>query len=233
MKKNILIALILLLVNLMVVSGCGKPAATPTTLTAEQIIDKSSQNMQDITSFHFALDQSGGGTPIAMGIEMQKASGDVVRPDRLKMTIDGTLSHMALEVQVITVGGVIYMTNPFSGNWEIPPEEFNILSVFNPNAFIADVMQDITSLAKLAEEESGGVTCYHLNGKIDSGDLSAITGSSVKGVAINVEVWIGINDLLLRTVKLAGKITETEVPGIIRTLSLSDFNEAVSIELPE
>lgn len=218
---------------IMVVVGCAKSVATPTPLTASQIIDKSSQNMQNINSFHFALDQAGGGTPIAMGIEMKKASGDVVRPDKLKMTIDGTFSGMALEVQMITVGGVIYMTNPLSGAWEIPPAEFDILKVFNPNAFIASVMRDITGLTKLTDEESGGVICYHLSGSISSDDLSAITGSSVQGVAINIEIWIGKDDLLLRTVKLTGKITETEVLGIIRTLSLSNFNEAVSIELPK
>jgi hypothetical protein len=233
MKKTFLITLILLIINFTFLSGCAKQAATPTPLTAAQIIDKSSQNMQNINSFHFALDQTGGGTPIAMGIEMQKASGDVIRPDKLKMTIDGTFSGMALEVQVITVGGVIYMTNPLSGAWEIPPAEFDILRVLNPSAFVADVMQDIMGLTKLADEESGGVTCYHLSGSISSDDLSAITGSSVKGVAINVEIWVGKDDLLLRTVKLMGKITETEVTGIIRILSLSDFNEAVTIELPE
>jgi uncharacterized protein YpmB len=233
MRKDFLITLILLIIIVTVVGGCAKQAATPTPLTASQIIDKSSEKMQTLNSFHFALDQAGGGTPIAMGIEMQKASGDVVRPDRLKMTIDGTFSGMALEVKIITVGGVIYMTNPLSGQWETPPAEFDILSVFNPNAFIVSVMRDITGLAELTDEESGGVICHHLSGSISSDDLSAITGSSVKGVAINIEVWIGKDDLLLRTVKLTGKITETEVSGIVRTLSLSDFNEIISIELPK
>jgi hypothetical protein len=233
MKRNLLITLILLTITVTAVVGCAKPAATPTSLTASQIIDKSSQNTQNINSFHFALDQTGGGTPIAMGIEMQKASGDVVRPDKLKMTIDGTYSGMALEVQMITIGGVIYMTNPLSGAWETPPAEFDILKVFDPNAFIASVMRDITGLTKLTDEESGGVICYHLSGSISSDDLSAITGSSVKGVAINIEIWVGKDDLLLRTVKLTGKITETEVSGIVRTLSLSNFNESISIELPK
>jgi len=233
MRRNFLVTLIWLILIVTVVGGCAEQEATPTPLTASQIIDKSSEKMQTLNSFHFTLDQVGGGTPIAMGIEMQKAFGDVVRPDRLTMTIDGTFSGMALEVIIITVGRVIYMTNPLSGQWETPPAEFDILSVFNPNAFIASVMQDITGLTKLADENSGGVICYHLSGSISSDDLSAITGSSVKGVAINVEVWIGKDDLLLRSVKLTGKITETEVPGIVRTLNLSDFNEVISIELPK
>jgi hypothetical protein len=233
MIKYFFIPVILLMIVTTVVNGCAQPAQTPTPLTASQIIDKSSEKMQTINSFHFALDQAGGGTPIAMGIEMKKAYGDVVRPDKLKMTISGAVSGMSLEVQIITVNGVMYMTNPLSGKWEKPPAAFEILSVLDPNAFIATAMQDITGLVKLDDDESGGVTCYHLSGSTGSDELSAITGSSVKGVAINTEVWIGKDDFLVRSVKLAGKITETEVPGIIRTLNLSAFNEEVSIELPE
>lgn len=233
MKKTVFIFIVFLMVAAMVIDGCAKQAPSPAPLTASQIIGKSSEKMQAINSFHFALDQVGGGTPIAMGIEMKKAYGDVVRPDKLKMTISGTISGMSLEVQMITVGGVMYMTNPLSGKWELPPAEFKVLSVFDPNTFIAAVMKDVTGLTELNDEESAGVICYHLSGSINSDDLSAITGSSVKGVAINVEVWIGKEDLLVRNIKLAGKITETEVPGIVRTLNFSNYNEVVSIELPE
>jgi lipoprotein LprG len=221
------------MVTVMVITSCAKQAASPQPLTASQIIDKSSEKMQAINSFHFSLDQVGGGTPIAMGIEMKKAYGDVVRPDRLKMTISGTVSGMSLEVQLITVSGVMYMTNPLSGKWELPLAEFKVLSVLDPNTFIAVVMKDITGLTKLNDEESAGVLCYHLSGSINSDDLSAITGSSVKGVAINIEVWIGKDDLLVRNIKVAGKITETELPGIVRTLDLSNFDQEVSIILPE
>jgi hypothetical protein len=232
-KKTFFLPVLLLMVAAIVITGCAKQAPTPATLTASQIIGKSSEEMQVLNSFHFALDQVGGGTPIAMGIEMKKAYGDVVRPDRLKMTISGTVSGMSLEVQLVTVGGVIYMTNPLSGKWEKPPDEFKVLSVFDPNTFIANVMKDIAGLTKLDDEESAGVLCYHLSGTIKSDELSAIAGSSAKGVAINIEIWIGKDDLLVRNIKLSGKVTETEVEGIIRTLNLSNYNEAVNIELPE
>ena len=75
--------------------------------------------------------------------------------------------------------------------------------------------------------------CYHLSGSIDSEKLTPITGSSVKGTAINVELWVGKDDSLVRSIKLTGKITDTEVQGIVRTLSLSNFDEAMSIGLPQ
>jgi hypothetical protein len=226
--------MVLVIVFAMFINGCAEQTTTTTTaLTASQIIDESSEKMQEIDSFHFALDQVGGGTPITMGIEMKKAYGDVVRPDRIKMTISGTVSGMSLEVQMVTVGGVMYMTNPLSGKWELPPDEFQILCVLDPNDFIAAVMKGVVGLTKLDDGKSAGVLCYHLSGSIDSGDLSAITGSSAKGVTINVEIWIGKEDLLARSFELSGKITETEVDGIVRTLNLSNYNQPVNIELPQ
>jgi hypothetical protein len=164
---------------------------------------------------------------------MKKASGDVVRPDRLKMTISGTVVGMTLKVEMVKVGEVLYMENPLTHKWELPPPEFEVLSVLDPNAFIATVMKDAENPSRLDNEEAEGALCYHLNGTIDSGDLSAITGIVSGGVPINTDIWIGTDDFLVRKVKLEGKITENEAEGIIRFLRLSAFDKQVSIELPE
>ncbi len=234
-QSKILTLMLSLIILVAMVTGCTGPAVTPTeiSLTALEIIDKSSEKIQGINSFHFVLDHVGGGTPIAAGLEMDKAVGDVARPDRLKMTVSGTITGLFLEVQMISVGEVTYMTNPFTGQWELLPTEFRALSVFDPNTGVAAIMRGIADLTKLSDEEVDGVLCYRLGGSIDSGDLRPITGSSVEGVAVATEVWIGKEDFLVRLIKLEGKITEAEVLGIVRALKLSNFNEEVSIELPE
>ena len=164
---------------------------------------------------------------------MTKVEGDTIRPDRLQAAITGTISGMTISVQMISIGSVVYMTNPLSGKWEELPSQFAALSVFNPNSGITKIMRDIVNPIMVNKEQSGGVDCYHVSGSIDSESLSAMTGSSLKGTTVNVELWIGIDDFLLHNIKLAGKITETEVSGIVRTLTLSDFDKALTIELPE
>ncbi len=235
-RQSKILTLLLSFITLVVmVIGCAGPAETPaeTPLTALEIIDKSSQKLQGINSFHFVLEHVGGGTPIAMGLKMNEAVGDVAKPDRLKMTASGTMAGMFLEVEIISVGEVTYMTNPLTGRWELLPTEFRALSVFDMNSGVAAIMRGIADLTRLDDEEMDGVPGYHLRGSIDSGDLASITGSSVEGVKIDTEVWIGKEDFLVRLIKLEGKITESEVAGIVRTLKLSNFNEEVSIELPE
>ena len=208
------------------------PVQTPV-LTGPEILSKSSQQMQTLNSYHFVLEQVGGGTPLGTGLEMKKASGDIVRPDKLQTTISGTFSGMALEVQLVSVGGKTLMTNPLNGNWEEPPAQFNVLGLFDPNTGIAAIMNGVTNVTRLDDVNSSGVLSYHLSGNVNSEALSPITGSSIKGTAIGVEVWIGQSDLFVRNIQLTGRITETEVPGIVRTLTLSNFNGPISIELPK
>jgi hypothetical protein len=164
---------------------------------------------------------------------MTKVDGDTVKPDKLQATLTGTVSGMSVTIKMISIGTVTYMTNPLSNSWEQLPTEFAILSVFNPNTGITAIMRGITGLTKLSDAQSAGVDCYHLSGNIDSANLSPITGSSVPGTSIGVELWIGKDDLLVRSIKLTGQITATEVPGIVRTLNLSNFNETLNIALPQ
>jgi hypothetical protein len=236
-KRSKLAIIALCSVILVLFGGCSKSVITTTTttvsLTAAQIIVQASDKLDAVNSFHCTLDQTGGGTPIGSGVEMTKVDGDTVKPDKLQATLTGTVSGMSVTIKMISIGTVTYMTNPLSNSWEQLPTEFAILSVFNPNTGITAIMRGITGLTKLSNAQSAGVDCYHLSGNIDSANLSPITGSSVAGTSIGVELWIGKDDLLVRSIKLTGQITATEVPGIVRTLNLSNFNETLNIALPQ
>jgi hypothetical protein len=236
-KRSKLATIALCLVSLVTLIGCSTSTTTVTTtaasLTASQVISQASDKLDAVNSFHCTLDQTGGGTPIGSGVEMAKVNGDIVKPDKLQATLTGTVSGMSVTIQMISVGTVTYMTNPLTNSWEQLPTEFAVLSVFNPNTGVTAIMRGITSLSKLSDEQLAGVNCYHLSGNIDSANLSPITGSSVPGTAIGVELWVGKDDLLVRSIKLTGQITATEVQGIVRTLSLSNFNETLNIALPQ
>ena len=125
------------------------------------------------------------------------------------------------------------MTNPLNGQWETPSSSFTALSIFAPNTGIVAILKGVANVTKLEDAQDGGVLCYHLTGTIQSENLNAITGSSVTGTSITTELWIGKDDLLVRDVKLTGQITASEVPGIVRTLTLSNFNESITIALPQ
>jgi hypothetical protein len=235
MKRILILGLAIILLFV----GCSKDEETSPTkslpfLTPEEIIDKASPKLDELKSFHFELSQKGGGTPIAMGLEMTGAGGDIAPPDKLAMKIEATWIGQFMETELITVGTTTYMTNPLNGKWELLPDDFTAVTLFQPNTGIKAVMESVTDLSLLDPEMAGGTLCFHLKGLLDSEDLDAIAvGHAAKGLPVETDIWIGAGDFLLRKVTFDGRICKDENDGIIRTLELSRFNEPVEIELPE
>ena len=220
-------------------AACGNDEETPITgplptLTPQEIIALASPNLDELSSFHFELSQKGGGTPIAMGLEMTGTWGDIVPPDELAMKIEATWMGQFMEADLVTVGTTTYMTNPLSGKWELLSDDFNAVTLFQPNTGIKAVMESVTDLNLLEPETAGGTRCFHLKGMLTSEVLDAIAvGHAAEGLPVETDIWIGKKDFLLRKVVFDGRICKDENDGIVRTLELSRFNEPVNIELPE
>jgi hypothetical protein len=240
MKRGFLIVVVigcLISIAVPLLSGCSKSSAPLPTLNATEIIGQCAGRMEAIDSLHIEITQVGGTTPLAMGLEMSKAAGDVVRPDRLKGEVTATVSGLPVRVEVITVGNMTFLTNPLTGKWEPFPSQFSAAGIFDPDTGIAAVLRAMTNLSKLEDQNVAGLSCYHIKGNITTDDLAPITRlftlNSLKGVNIASEIWCDEGDFLLRQIRLEGQITAEEKPGIIRTITLSDFNENVEIELPK
>ena len=55
---------------------------------------------------------------------------------------------------------------------------------------------------------------------------------AIEGEPLRVQALIGRDDGLSRSVRLAGRLIEADPPEMVRTLELTGFDEAVSIEPP-
>jgi len=211
-------------------AGCSSSKAE--NLTTADILTKSYDSMQAAKSFHFTMEHDKSGTPISKDILMTKLAGDIVSPDKLQATIDGTYASTAIEVKLVTVSGKTYMTNPISGIWEVAPDSFKVLSVFDPGTGVAAIIKGLTDASKLGDEKVGKTQCYHLSGNVSSETLAPLTGTTATGVKIGTEVWIDQKTFLVQQVKLTGKITDSETDGITRTLNFTNYNKNIDIELP-
>ena len=234
MKKKLVLSVISIIIVFlcMSLSACSKEEPTSQAMTAQEKINNSIEKMKEISSFHFELVHEGGRTPIVMGLELDEAVGDVAKPDKLKATILATLRGMLVEVQVITIGVTTYMTNPLTKQWELVPGEFSAISIFDPNAGITSILQDIVNPTMVDSQEDDKTDSYHIKGKIPSESLRPITLSSVEGVNVSADVWIGQVNYLINKIRIEGQITETEKSGIVRILKLSDYNKEVEVVSP-
>lgn len=234
MIKNftLIIITIIFVFTLATLPACSEEEQTSPSLNASEVISSSIEEMNAISSFHFELLHQGGRTPIAMGLELEEAEGDVVKPDKLKTTVLAALRGMLVEVEVITIEVTTYMTNPLSKQWELVPGEFSAISIFDPNAGITSILQDIVNATVVESEEEDKTDSYHIQGELPSESLRPITLSSVEGVNVSADVWVDRESFLINQIRIEGQITETEKPGIIRILKLSDYNKVVEITSP-
>jgi hypothetical protein len=234
MKTKIALSFLIFIVFMfLMLPACSEEEPILQSPSAQEIIRDSINKMNAISSFHFELGHEGGRTLIAMGLELDEAIGDVAKPDRLKTNITAALGGMLVEVEVVTVGTTTYMTNPLTKKWELIPGEFSAISIFDPNAGITAILEDMSNPSKVEGEEKEQVgNSYHIKGEIPSESLRPITLSSVEGVNITVDVWIDTENFLINQIRVEGQITEMEKPGIIRILKLSNYDQEIKIESP-
>ncbi len=231
MKKSICLVTALILLICAVFTGCS--SSDSASLAPADALAKCYDSMQAATSFHFSMVHSSSGTPISKSILMTNLDGDIVSPDKLQATITGTYSDMTVEVSLVTVGEDTYMTNMLSGKWELAPTTFKVLKVFDPSSGIASIIQGLTNVTDVGDEKVNKIKCYHFKGEVMSEALAPLTGTTATGVPIATEVWINKKNFQVVQVQLTGKITDTEVDGITRTLTFSDYNKNIDITLPE
>jgi len=212
------------------------PMSSPD-LSALEIISRSAQAMESVDSFRLVLSHDGGRTSAALGLEVEKIACDVARPDRLQGMIEAMMMGSFVRLGLITVGSTSYLTNPFNDEWEQVSSKFDASGLFDPDSSFAAMLGGMSNPTRVNDEKVDGVDSYHIEGKIASKDLYPIVLllrlTPAEGVDDDMEIWVGMDDLLLRRVRIKGQITADEKPGIVRTMSLSKFGQEVEIELPD
>ena len=220
------------MLSVLLLLACQPPAPTPTPITPRGILDRAAARMDKVNSMHFELAQEGGGTPLMLGLEMKRADGDVVRPDKLQVLINTTFMGMAVDVKLTTVGDQTFITNPLTRRDEPITSDFKVLSVFNPDTGIKAVLEAMNELSQREDEQLDGRACYRIGGKVPSKTLQPFTLNFVEGAVADAEVWVDKQDFVVRQAKFTGRLIPQDQPTMVRTLKLSRFDENIDIKLP-
>lgn len=212
-------------------AACGsddpEPAALPAATT---VLEQSATRMEQLRSMHFLLEHEKGSTEIVRGIAMTRAEGDVVTPDKMQATVKGGLGPVSFEIGIVILGDQAWIQNPLNRRWE--SEDITIDQVFDPRQGVIALVRSTRDATVAATEEVGGVDCYRLEATLDSGDLDLLPGDPAPGKSVPTRAWIGVDDHLVRKVELRGPVAEGESANLVRTLTLSRFDEDITIAPP-
>lgn len=232
-RMQILLVVAVLMLSALVVAGCGS-SGTPTP-TPQSIVEQASTKMLDQAAFNFDIEASGGTAYVDTGktTVFNKASGDLVKPDKVKATLNVALMGFVAELNMVGVGDKQEYKNPLTGRWENVPSGWNISPVvfFDAQNGVPGVVKKVKDLKQLPDEKIDGADSYHLAGTVAGSDISPLTFGMVQGDQIGLDIWIGKADSLVRQMKLQ-EPQRTEGKPVTWLIKLSKFGESVDIQLP-
>ncbi len=207
------------------------PQPTPTPVTPEAVLARSGEVMAAVESFHFRLSHKRGSTPLLLNLSITEAEGDVIKPDRLSLDLNGSFGNLAVRSSLIAIGDTTYMTNPLTGGWEASAAGVSPLGFFDPSKGVAAMMSSIQQ-PSLAQDTRGGQSVYHIRGKLAAEALAPLLGATVQGSTVDVELTVDAQRLYLLEAVVDGRVTPAEADGVVRVITLSRFNEPITIEPP-
>ena len=202
-----------------------------------ELLRQSAEAMAKVDTFHFEVSGRINVTSGDAAIELPISYvGDVQAPDRTRGKLVLSVMVFALEIEIVTVGGVTYTTNPQSGEWEVSSS--GTLGVPNPAGFIRGGAPLLTGATYVGLEIRDGERVHHLAGIVRLDVLADLEGETP------ADIWIGAEDMLVREVAAEAPV-DLEALGLpvsgiglagtgVATLSirLSGYGEPVRIEAP-
>jgi lipoprotein LprG len=204
--------------------GGGEPA--------DQLVSESVAATSAVKSFHLVIDVQNAEQSDS-GLNLEFVDGDVQVPDRLEARVGGTFAGVSISTDLIVIGDTYYLKVPFGNTWRKIEVETLPAAFFDPEKGILAVIEHASDLQTAGSEEVGGVDCDRVTGKIVAEALKPLLNTAEGTGEVDMELWIGKDDKLLRRLVLSGPISPDEDADAERRVELSQFDEPVHITAPE
>jgi hypothetical protein len=198
-------------------------------LTEADVLQRAGAVMSGFKTFDFALTHDVGTSEFLPGLAVEEVSGQLDIPDKLSVEFSGLFGDIPIQVKLIKVGDLHYITNPLTGAWEEVPAANSPVAFFRPAEGIAAIMSSIA--ATFDGPTDGDV--YTLSGTLPASAFAALIGDTLEGAVVDVNIEIQADSFQLTKIRFAGQVSPLDDPSVIRVVELSRFGESVSIEAPD
>ena len=208
------------------------PVPTPTdeVLTAEQILEDAVVAADDLETFHFELTQEDATIPIPPNLDLESAEGDLVLPDRLKAELESDVQGINISVDAIAIGSDTWITNPFTRRWQ--QLDVDLRDYADLGALLPVILPAIEEPMLVGTTTIDGTEAYQIEGVANSADLQDALPFALPEREVRIELWLGVDDLLPRRVRVIGELISGEGENAVREINLSQINQPVEINPP-
>ena len=222
------------IVILLVIAGaCSSEESTPepvaTPVTPAEVVALSQHAMSALDSFSFQLTHDVGHTTLSGALQLTRAGG-LVATNGLDLEAEANIGRAFVRVEAVVIGEQTWMTNPLTGVWsEIAPED-SPFSFLDPVKLVADILGDTEQAAYPTDRSSAGDLI--VVGIIPAESLAALVGSVDPTAVPNVELTLDSNSKRLSKIVITGVVQPEDESNTIRVITLSEFDQQVSLEPP-
>jgi hypothetical protein len=223
------------------VTGCSLPwqhSATASSLgpapTAQQVLAAVQKNFRAVTSFHVIMKTDNLGVSSANQIQIRDADGDVLMPDKIRAQANVLLSGQAMTVNLISVGGQQFITDPITGQWRVVKGVLDPRTLTNPDTGLISLAGKLQKVTGPVADNVNSTACWRVNGLLDAKYLAFFTGGGVPaGTMLKTTVWAGQADGLPYEISVVGEAASGDTSQTTRTFFISKYNESLSIVAPQ
>lgn len=215
--------------------ACNSPNyLDPTHEPVDSLIERSAQQMAQLSSLTFSLHHEEGFTELMPGILLRELNGEVQINHGFNLNIKGesTLFRSFMAIRITGIGDKTYLTNPITGNWELlerPLLPFNFSNLGDSLSAILLAFYDSNSTKDSGGAESPG---HQFTGTIMTDDLATLIPGATPMLEVGIDIWISPTSNLIEKVRLSGRIVPSDKDPVIRILRFRSFDEPVSIVAP-
>jgi hypothetical protein len=208
-----------------------EPSTTPTPgIDAAQLLSDAALAVANLGSFRFELSQEDATIPLPPNFDLESAEGDVVLPDRLEAELKTEVQDINVSVDAIAIGADTWITNPFTRRWQ--KLDADLRDYADLGALLPALLPAIRDAAITGEETLDGVATRRIEGMANSSDLQDALPFSLPDRQVRIELWLGIDDMLPRRVRVIGELISGESADAVRQVDLSRLNQPVQINPP-
>ena len=210
------------------------PEPTPTPPPDPRIILKgAAQRLRTVQYLEFSLSHPKGNTPLAPGLALNSVDGKAQVPTHYLIDLVMEAAGSVSPVQVVSVEGDIFMTDPVSGSWFPVPPEAIPFPFAGFHLAIADLMAGPQEPSLVGEAQLEGYTAHHIRATGVTDPLVNLIPGTSPGGQVPMEFWVNQADGKLRQVQVSGALLTDDAPDTVRLIALRYPTEAPQIEAPQ
>ncbi len=227
-RRSMPVLAVLVCLLAFLLSACGGSGSSQVP-DAKQLIKDAQAAILRVTSYHFKLVTANVGTQAKLPIV--GAEGDIVVPDKLKANANTLLLGNIVQVQIIAIGNQQYIL--LFGAWQATTGLLDPRTLSDPQKGVASILGHIQNPSTPTDSTVGGRPCWQIKGKLDPAYLTGITGGGAPaGSTDDITSCIGKTDKLPYQIIIKGPAAAGDTDKTVRTFTLSNFGEQVTIEAP-